>query len=87
MQLVLAGELGAEQFELHRDRPPERRWPVPTTSADLCGHSYGGWLALRYALHSPQRARRLALLDPAMCFTGTRLSYRLHAVPFRPGLS
>src|SRR4051794_38281351 len=23
--------------------------------ASLCGHSYGGWLALNYALHAPQR--------------------------------
>ena len=24
-------------------------------SASLCGHSYGAWLALNYALHAPQR--------------------------------
>jgi pimeloyl-ACP methyl ester carboxylesterase len=47
----------------------------------LCGHSYGGWLALRYALSAPDRVSRLGLLDPTDCFTGPRLSYRLQAVP------
>jgi pimeloyl-ACP methyl ester carboxylesterase len=52
----------------------------------LCGHSYGGWLALNYTLHAPQRVTHLALLDPTLCFAGMRLSYRLHAVPlFLPG--
>jgi pimeloyl-ACP methyl ester carboxylesterase len=50
-------------------------------STSLCGHSYGSWLALNYALHAPHRVRRLALPDPTDCFTGLRLSYRLHAVP------
>lgn len=49
--------------------------------ADLCGHSYGAWLALNYALHAPDRVRRLALLDPSSCFAGLRLEYRLRAVP------
>ena len=31
---------------------------------DLAGHSYGGWVALTYALHAPARVRRLALHRP-----------------------
>ncbi|MCU1664897.1 MAG: hypothetical protein JWR58_4962 [Pseudonocardia sp.] len=47
----------------------------------VCGHSYGGWLALNFALHAPHRVRTLALLDPTACFVGIRLGYRLHAIP------
>jgi pimeloyl-ACP methyl ester carboxylesterase len=50
-------------------------------SAHLAGHSYGGWMALNYALHAPQRVRRLALLDSTDCFAGMSLVYRLRAVP------
>jgi pimeloyl-ACP methyl ester carboxylesterase len=48
---------------------------------DLAGHSYGGWVALTYALHAPDRLRRLALLDPTQCFAGFRPGYLLHALP------
>ncbi len=47
----------------------------------LCGHSYGAWLALSYALHAPHRVGRLAPLDPTTCFAGLNLTYRLRAVP------
>jgi pimeloyl-ACP methyl ester carboxylesterase len=50
-------------------------------SAGLCGHSYGGWLALNYAQRAPQRVTALALLDPTDCFAGLTLKYRLRAVP------
>ncbi|MFH8836060.1 alpha/beta fold hydrolase [Streptomyces sp. NPDC017868] len=50
-------------------------------SASLCGHSYGGWIALRYALAAPGRTDRLVLLDPTGCFAGFGPGYLLHALP------
>ncbi|MEU7039365.1 alpha/beta hydrolase [Streptomyces sp. NPDC046237] len=47
----------------------------------LCGHSYGAWLAARYALHAPQRVERLALVDPTQVFAGSRPGYLLRALP------
>ncbi|MEU0480249.1 alpha/beta hydrolase [Streptosporangium sp. NPDC006013] len=47
----------------------------------VCGHSYGGWVALTYGLHAPQRVRRLVLLDPTQCFGGFRVGYLARALP------
>ncbi|WP_406261272.1 alpha/beta hydrolase [Streptomyces chartreusis] len=49
--------------------------------AHLCGHSYGAWIALNYALHAPRRLGRLVLLDPVNCFAGMSPRYLLHGLP------
>jgi pimeloyl-ACP methyl ester carboxylesterase len=47
----------------------------------FCGHSYGAWLSLNYALHAPQRVSGAVLLDPTRCFGGYRAQYLLRAAP------
>ena len=56
---------------------------------DVCGHSYGAWLGLSYALHAPQRVRRLALLDPTQCFANFSFGCLRRAVPvmLRPSMA
>ena len=70
-----------------RDRRGLMQWldqvfaQLELTAASICGHSYGGWLALNYAIYAPERVSRLALLDPTDCLTGLSIRYRLHAIP------
>ncbi|MFF4763793.1 alpha/beta fold hydrolase [Streptomyces sp. NPDC001292] len=50
--------------------------------ADLCGHSFGAWLALAHALQAPRGSiGRLALLDPTQCFAGFAPACLWHALP------
>ncbi len=51
------------------------------STAAFCGHSYGAWMTLHYALTRPDRVSRLILLDPTMTFGPLAPAYLLHAVP------
>lgn len=51
-------------------------------SADVCGHSFGAWLALAHTLRGPRGSVvRLALLDPTQCFAGFAPACLWHALP------
>ena len=50
-------------------------------SAEICGHSYGAWIALDYALGHPARVDRVTLLDPTMCFGPLLPLYVIRALP------
>ncbi|MFD7298097.1 alpha/beta fold hydrolase [Streptomyces sp. NPDC059897] len=52
-----------------------------TAPVDLCGHSYGAWIALHCALRDPGRVGALTLLDPTRCYAGLRAGYLAHALP------
>jgi pimeloyl-ACP methyl ester carboxylesterase len=54
---------------------------LTVSRAHLLGHSYGGWMALTYALHATQRVDRLVLLDPTQCFANFRPSFLLRSLP------
>lgn len=49
--------------------------------AALCGHSYGSWIAVTYAIDHPDRVERLALIDPTDCYLGLRVPYVVRALP------
>jgi pimeloyl-ACP methyl ester carboxylesterase len=51
------------------------------TRLAIAGHSYGAWIALRYALHAQDRVSHLALLDPAFAVAPLSLTYRARAIP------
>ena len=51
------------------------------TTVEVCGHSYGAWIALAYAIERPTRISRVTLLDPTMCFAPLYPHYILRALP------
>ena len=56
------------------------------TTSEVCGHSYGAWIALAYAIERPTRVSRVTLLDPTMTFTSLYPHYVSRALPalFKP---
>jgi pimeloyl-ACP methyl ester carboxylesterase len=51
----------------------------------LVGHSYGAWMAARYAVDHPDRVRKLALIEPSDTLSTTALRFRLRAIPLLLG--
>lgn len=51
------------------------------TTAHLAGHSFGGWVAARFAVSHPHRLSSLTLLDPAQVFARFRLTWLLRCIP------
>jgi pimeloyl-ACP methyl ester carboxylesterase len=59
--------------------------------ASLVGQSYGGWFALNYALHMPERVDKIALISPAACFLPLNWQHMLRGslmffFPSRPAM-
>jgi pimeloyl-ACP methyl ester carboxylesterase len=60
--------------------------------AHLAGVSLGGWLALNFAIHVPERVDHVVLLDPAASFSKMSTAFLLHSFmpimvhPTRSGL-
>ena len=47
----------------------------------LAGMSYGGWIALNFAMTAPQRVKKLALLSPAASFQPIVKQFFLRGTP------
>jgi pimeloyl-ACP methyl ester carboxylesterase len=70
-----------------RDRAERAEWPTGIVNALgisqtlVGGYSYGGFAALNYAIHAPDRVQKLVLLTPVGAFVPLKLQFYLRSLP------
>lgn len=69
------------------DHSDEARWlaqaieQLPGAKPHVVGHSLGGWLAMNLAVHEPDAAASVIVLDPIMTFSDLSLESIVRSVP------
>ena len=54
---------------------------LQVTRAHVVGHSFGGWAAMNFAIHHPERVASLGLLDPVQTFSPLRWQIYVKSIP------
>jgi pimeloyl-ACP methyl ester carboxylesterase len=54
---------------------------LEVSRAHVVGHSFGGWSAMNYAIHHPQRVASVSMLDPVQTFSSLRWQIYVKSIP------